>query len=64
MRRARDEYSEARGAVSRATELLAAPAPHYGISRHEVINFFRNGSGTALLTRNYDGAVQTGETMY
>ena len=51
----RDEYSEARGAVSRATELLAAPAPHYGISRHEVMNFFRNGSGTALLTRNYDG---------
>ena len=41
--------------MSRATELLAAPAPHYGISRHEVMNFFRNGGGTALLTRNYDG---------
>ena len=49
------EYSEARGAVSRATELLAAPTPHYGISRHEVMNFFRNGSGTELLTRNYNG---------
>ena len=35
----RDEYSDARGAVSRATELLAVPAPHYGISRHEVMIF-------------------------
>ena len=51
----RDEYSDARDAVSRATELLTAPASRCCVSRHEVMDFFRNGSGTALLTRNYDG---------
>ena len=51
----REEYSDARDSVSRATELLAAPAPRCNISRHEVMNFFRSGSGTALLTRNYNG---------
>ena len=51
----RYEYSDARDSVSRATELLAAPAPRCSVSRHEVMNFFRNGSGTALLTRDYDG---------
>ena len=36
-------------------ELLAAAAPRCSVSRHKVMNFFRNGSGAVLLTCNYDG---------
>ena len=52
-----DDHTDSRDALSSANESppVHASPQRYGLNKHTVIDFFRNGKGTALLTRNYNG---------
>ena len=52
-----DDHIDSRDVLSSANESLPVHASpqRYGLNKHTVIDYFRNGKGTALLTRNYDG---------
>ena len=52
-----EEQRSARDALDRAARLLDVPRNPigHGVTRHELMDFFRMRSGSALLTRNYEG---------